>query len=353
VQIFQDRLYMPHHDGTMLVLPADAAALQGFDPTLLVVDELGVVKAETWEAASLAAGKRDESLTLAISTPGDTRDSVMWDLVEHGRTGADPSFGFVEYASPEGGEVDDESAWAVGNPALGDFLSLDAMRSVRKTTREGPFRRFRLGQWVGRTESWLPWGLFESRADHDREVGRGARIVAGFDGSVSGDSTALIGATVETDPFVFVVDVWESNERGWRVSRADVHRTVEAMFATYDVRELACDPWHWRTEIESWAERYGSRRVIEWPTNVVQRMGPATDAFYAGLVEGRLSHDGDGRLCRHVRNAVAKTSTFGDVVVKDARNSPRKIDAAVAAIVAYDRALYHSRSKRRGRLVAV
>jgi len=53
-----------------------------------------------------------------------------------------------------------------------------------------------------------------------------------------------------------------------------------------------------------------------------------------------------------MRNAVAKTSTFGDVVVKDARNSPRKIDAAVAAIVAHDRALHHSR-KRRGRLVAV
>ena len=33
---------------------------------------------------------------------------------------------------------------------------------------------------------------------------------------------------------------------------------------------------------------------------------------------------------------------MGDLVSKDKRGSPRKIDAAVAAIVAYDRAAWHS-----------
>ena len=37
-------------------------------------------------------GKRPQSLTLAISTPAASPDSVMWRLIEHGRSGDDQSF---------------------------------------------------------------------------------------------------------------------------------------------------------------------------------------------------------------------------------------------------------------------
>jgi hypothetical protein len=144
-QVFQSRLYVPHTDSTLVVLPAEPGALQGWNPSLAIVDELHVVTRQVWDAVSLAAGKRDRSLTLAISTPGPAREGVMWDLVEHGRRGDDPSFVYVEYAAPEGCEVDDEDAWAVANPPLGDFLYLDALRSTMRTTREADFRRYRLG----------------------------------------------------------------------------------------------------------------------------------------------------------------------------------------------------------------
>ena len=72
-QVFQNRLYVPHTDSMLYPLPAEMAALQGYDPSLCVVDELHVVTRDVWEAVSLASGKRDRSLTLAISTPaGDT-----------------------------------------------------------------------------------------------------------------------------------------------------------------------------------------------------------------------------------------------------------------------------------------
>jgi hypothetical protein len=44
---------------------------------------------------------------------------------------------------------------------------------------------------------------------------------------------------------------------------------------------------------------------------------------------------------------VAKETPFGTVVVKAHPDSPRKIDAAVAAIVAYDRALWHAANSSR------
>jgi phage terminase large subunit-like protein len=54
VQIFQSKLYMPHHDATLYPLPADADAILGANPTMTIVDELGVIDADVFEAMRLA-----------------------------------------------------------------------------------------------------------------------------------------------------------------------------------------------------------------------------------------------------------------------------------------------------------
>jgi phage terminase large subunit-like protein len=107
------------------------------------------------------------------------------------------------------------------------------------------------------------------------------------------------------------------------------------------------DPWGWRSELEAWEERFGDEVVLEWPTNATARMGPACDRFYTAVREGNLSHDGDHRLAAHVAHAHVKTTTYGGVIVKDGRGSPRKIDAAVASVVAFDRAAQLPPRKRR------
>jgi phage terminase large subunit-like protein len=118
VQVYADRLYRPENDSVLLPLPAEPGALHGHDPSLQIVDELHVVTEDVWEAVTSVAGKRPESLTLAISTPAASPDSVMWRLVEHGRAGDDPSFYFIEFAALEGCAADDRKAWRAGNPAL-------------------------------------------------------------------------------------------------------------------------------------------------------------------------------------------------------------------------------------------
>jgi len=353
VQVFQDRIYVPATDSSLLPLPAEPAALQGWDPSLVIVDELHVVTEPVYDAMQLASGKRATSLLLAISTPADSPESVMHRLVTYGRESPDDkTFVLVEYAAPTGCDVDDETAWMVANPALGDFLAIDALRSTLKTTREPVFRRYRLGQWVGQVDTWLPWGAWAALADATRIVPDRERIVLGFDGSASGDSTALVGCTV-ADPHVFTINVWANpGDPRWRVPRAEVDAAVDAAFDRYDVVELAADPWGWRSEVEAWAGRHGARRVIEWPTNVLARMGPATDRTYAAVAEATLTHDGDPRLAAHVTNCVAKATPAGDVVVKDKKSSTRKIDAAVAAIVAIDRAAFYAANPATERTVS-
>lgn len=342
VQIFQDRIYVPSTASELRPLPAEPNALQGYDPTLMIVDELHVVTERVWEAVSLASGKREQSLTLAISTPADDVESVMWRLVEYGRRNPDDKlFKLVEYAAPDGCAIDDRAAWKIANPALGDFLHEDALEATLMTTREAPFRRYRLGQWVGQAQSWLPWGIWDKLADKERGLPEeGEPVVLAFDGSASGDSTALIGCTL--DGHLFVVEIWESPEGDdrWRVPRQEVANVIDQAIERWDVRELAADPWGWRTELEEWSDKHKGI-IVEWNTAHRGRMAPATDRVYAAVSSGDLSHDGDERLSLHISNAVAKSTPMGDLISKDKRNSNKKIDSAVAAIVAYDRAAWH------------
>lgn len=342
VQVFQDRIFVPHTDSILAPLPAEPHRLLGLDPTLVIVDELGSVSSEVWEALALAAGKRERSLTLAISTPATNRDGPMFALVDHGRKGDDPSFYFREYAAAAGCAIDDEEAWAVANPALGDFLSIDAMRATLRTTREPVFRQMRLGQWVGQVGSWLSWGLWDSRADPTRVVEPGTRIAMGMDGSASSDSTALVGATVEENPHVFVLGLWEKDDDPrWRVNRAEVMDRIAEVFDTYDVAELVMDVFGWRSEAEALALRYPGR-VLEHPMNA-SRMGPAVDRTFVAINEAKMTHDGDERMARHIGHAVAKRSPFGDILMKSSRESALKIDAAIGVVLGLSRAQYHAR----------
>ena len=347
VLIYADRIVVPHNDAKMLALPADPAALHGWDPSLLIVDELHVVTEAVWEAVTSVTGKRPESLTLAISTPSTSIDSVMWKLVEHGRRGDDQSFYLAEFAAPDGCALDDRDAWAAANPALGDFLSIDGLAAARRTLRESVFRQLRLGQWVKGADAWLPFGAWAECGRADIEVPSGSRIVLAFDGSASGDSTALVGCTLTAVPHLFMAGLWENpGNPQWRVPRSDVDNAIAMAFDTYDVVELAADAWGWRSELESWAKRHGERRVVEWNTAHAQRMAPATDRFYATVIDRTLTHDGDARLAAHLAHAIAKRTPMGDLISKDKKSSPRKIDAAVAAIVALDRAAHHTKTPR-------
>jgi hypothetical protein len=255
VQIFKDHLYVPASDSVFMALPAQPEALQGWDPSMALVDELHVVTDDTFEAMAARAGKRDRSLLLAISTPPKTGqdDSVMRRLVDHGREGGDPSFFFREFMAPPGCQVDDEQAWAVANPALDDFLHRDALRAtLPPKMREAAFRRYRLGQWVGHDDAWLPDGAWARCADAARVVPDQAEVVLAFDGSFSRDCTVLAAATIDPHPHVWLERIWEAPEgrRDWRVPVVEVEDAIRAACLRYRVLEVTADPYRWQRSLE-------------------------------------------------------------------------------------------------------
>jgi phage terminase large subunit-like protein len=335
VQIFADHLLEPRTDSIFMALPADAGSLQGWDPSMALVDELHVVTDDTFEAMAARAGKRDRSLLLAISTPpkaGD--DGVMRRLVDHGREGADPSFYFREFGAPAGCAVDDEAAWEIANPALDDFLHRDALRAtLPPKMRENAFRRYRLGQWVGVDDAWLPDGAWAACADATITIADGTEVVLAFDGSFNGDTTVLTVATVAERPHVDVVELWEA--AGTQVPIVDVEAAIRQACRRWRVLEIAADPFRWARSLQLLDGE--GLPVLEYPQSP-GRMTPATARFYEAVINGALTHSGDSRLARHVGNAVLREDARGARLAKERKDSPRRIDAAVAAVMAHDRA---------------
>ena len=332
LQVFQRHLYAPHTDSLLVALPAEPGALQGYDPSLAVVDELHVVTEDVYEAMSAAAGKRDRSLVLAISTAAADTDSLMYRLLDHGRQG-DPSFYLREFAAPAGCALDDEAAWAVANPALGDFLHVDAFRANLRTLRESSFRRYRLNQWVQDDDAWLPADMWNACTD-PRPVPDGAEVVLALDGSFSQDATAIVVAEIGEVPHLDVAGLWEPppGRPDWRVPVLDVEAAIREACRRWSVTAILADPFRWQRSLQVLAD--DGLPVLEFPQSP-QRMTPATTGLYEAVVNRTVTHSGDPRLARHVSNATVRTDSRGTRIHKDAKHSTRRIDLAVCAIMAH------------------
>ena len=79
--------------------------------------------------------------------------------------------------------------------------------------------------------------------------------------------------------------------------------------------------------------------VVEFPQTAA-RMSPATQRFTDYVNQRQLTHDGNPSLARHVSNAVLRSDSRGTRLHKEGRMSAKKIDLAVASIMALERALH-------------
>ena len=352
-KLYRNAIHVPHKNSIYRVLSAEAYSKEGLNPHFVMFDELHAQpNRELFDVMSLAMGARGNMASLmAITTAGTKadstgRDSIAYSLYNYGKqiiSGEveDDSFFMAWWESD--GDHHSEETWQNANPGYGELNSEDDFRSAVKRTPEAEFRTKRCNQWVSSSIAWLPTGAWDAcsgmfHVKHDEE------IVLGFDGSFSGDASVVIGATIPKDENevskVFMVKAWEKSpddDDDWRVDIQDVEQTIIKFCQEHpNVREIACDPFRWQRSMQV-LENMGLP-IVEWPSTSARRMVPACAKFYDAVVGQRIMQDGDPVLARHLENAVTKVDALGPRIVKDKRDSPRKIDAAVAAVIAYDRA---------------
>jgi phage terminase large subunit-like protein len=80
--------------------------------------------------------------------------------------------------------------------------------------------------------------------------------------------------------------------------------------------------------------------IVEYTSSSPARMVPACSKFYDAVTGGLIAHDHSPVIARHLDSAVTKVDRLGPRIVKEHRGSPRKIDAAVCAVMAFDRATF-------------
>jgi phage terminase large subunit-like protein len=339
VQLYHDHMTVPARGSAFQTLPAVPKRLEGLDYTLALVDEAGRVDQEVYEVVTLATGKQKSSVVLAIGTPGPELEQTVLGRL---RTYAldrpdDPLVTWREHSAAgfEDHPVDCAHCWELANPALDDFLARDGLQAcLPPKMREASFRRARLCQLTDTVEeAWLPPGAWAAVADPLATIPDGTEVVLAFDGSFNGDTTVLTVATVSDRPHVDLVELWEA--AGRQVPIVDVEQAIRQACRRWRVLEIAADPFRWARSLQLLDGE--GLPILEYPQSPA-RMTPATARFYEAVVNGQLTHSGDTRLARHVGNAVLREDARGARLAKERKDSPRRIDAAVAAVMAHDRA---------------
>lgn len=332
-------------------LSADYATAEGYNPSFVVFDEVHVQRnSKLWSVMTNGSATRERACVLGITTAGYDLDTLCGRLYRMGVKGAVPGFMF-RWFEPSRKDCDwiNEASWYEANPGLGDFQNIEDFRATAAEAKargaENEFRRYRLNQWTGSVEAWLPFGTWERLGPPDADVeplADGELIILAFDGSFSGDSTAIVACTIDRPvPYLQRMALWEKrdgiDDDTWRVDIAEVEKTIVDLCKVYAVREVACDPYRWQRSMQVLQEL--GIPIVEYLTTSPARMVRASTLFSDYVRDGMLAHDGDPDLARHVANAKLKTDYKGPRIVKEYSSSTRHIDLAIAAVVALDRAL--------------
>jgi phage terminase large subunit-like protein len=353
VQVFRDSIFVPETNSVFKVMSAESWAAEGLNPSRVILDELHAQpNRELFDVMSLAMGNRGKiGQVVAITTAGvksdaSGQDSIAYSLYNYGKRVAtgeidDPAFFMAWWEAAPEADHREPTTWQAANPGFDDIVSAADFESAVRRTPEAEFRTKRLNQWVSSQMSWLPSGVWESLAE-PQPLDVDAEYILGFDGSFSGDTTVIVGCTIPTEDkpaHIFLVKAWEKPveaDDSWRVDIQDAEFEIAKFCAAYKVREVACDPFRWQRSMEVLQDQ--GIPIVEYPSTSARRMVASCARFYDAVTEGRLSHDGDPLVARHFTNAVIKIDNLGPRIVKENRNSNRRIDAAVAAVIAYDRA---------------
>ena len=353
--IYRDVIEVPSTGSIWRVLSAEAYSKEGLNASAVIFDEVHALpNRELWDVMQLSMASRRQPIMLATTTCGvksdsTGQDSTAYQLYQYGQKVAkgeidDPSFYMAWWEAPLDADHREESTWIAANPGYGDLNSKSDFESMVKRTPEAEFRTKRCNQWVSSQNAWLPAGLWETLANPDVVVEDTAEMVLGVDGSFSGDTTAIVGVTVpksaDEKPHVFLVKAWEkqpNDKDDWRVDTLDVEETIRMFCQSHpNVKEIAFDPFRWQRSMQVLMDL--GLPIVEYPSTSARRMVTGCAKVYDSVTEGTLTHDGDPLLTRHLSNCVLKVDNLGPRIVKESRNSPRKIDGAVAFVIAYDRA---------------
>jgi hypothetical protein len=175
------------------------------------------------------------------------------------------------------------------------------------------------------------------------DVPDGSLVVGGVDGARFRDALAMIGAHVETG-YQWPLGIWErppDASPSYEHPQDEADAVMIEFFRRFNPWRVYVDPQYIEHLLEKWQGRWGEKRVVPWFTNKDRPIAWAVRNYTIAIGAADFRHSGDERLVEHHRNARKRPLNVYDdrgqqmhTIAKDRHDSPRKMDAAIASVIA-------------------
>lgn len=319
------RLYLPNHKQAIETMIANLPKRPLEDPWMMSTTTAGhpgqdsVAEDEYFEAEAIARGEIEKPTFFFFHRQAsDGYDlSKFEDRVEAIREASGPDV--AEWSDLEG----IASQW---DRPKADKTYLERVWTNRWTQSEA--QAFDLRRWH----------VLELKGER---IPPRSRVTIGFDGARMRDATALVVTDIRTG-FQELAGLWErplDAEPDWEVPELEVTEKVAELMRRYRVWKLYADPPHWNNTVGEWSVKWPDK-VEEWWTNRRRPMAAALLTFSEAIQTGRISHNGDPNLSRHIGNAgrVQTNLSWEDgqrMWILGKLHPDRKFDAAMAAVLSW------------------
>lgn len=357
------------HPGKLEVIPNNPRTLRGARPTQVFVDETSELVESNGGHESLKRvngnldknpGGRARRLDLSNAfVPGE--DSVAEQTTfDWSEQMAEWGYSHILFDSLEANpnlrlNVEEELREAI-RQAAGDatWLSVDRLvRTARKPkTAVSVFRREHLNQVTSEEDSLISAQMYDRLSTAPKcasPLQKGDRVTLGFDGSLSGDGTALVAFRLSDRSF-HLLHYQEpprdpARAREWRVDEVHVDEQFRKAMEDYDVWAAACDVHPFESWVYEWNKDYGGKMKVS-----VSTTGPLIRDNRAGRQElvlgceslvGQIESEkvlfppNSFRMRQHWTNAKRAETRVGISFRKETPNSTKRVDIVAASLMAY------------------
>ena len=358
------------------VLSAEAYTKHGLNVHAVIFDELhSQPNRELFDVMTKGSGDaRTQPLFFLITTAGTDRHSVCFEQHQKaedillGRK-IDPTFYPVIYGVPDDADWSLEEVWHQANPSLGYTIDIEKVRNAYLSAKDNPaeeniFRQLRLNQWVKQSTRWMQmekWDACAFPVDERELLDR--ECYGGLDLSSSIDITAFVLVFPPRDdlekyvilPYFWIpeenmvqrvrrdhvpYDVWEKQgmlmtTEGNVIHYGFIESYIDSLGKKFHIKEIAFDRWGAVQMVQN-LEELGFT-VVPFGQGF-KDMSPPSKELMKLTLEQKLAHGGHPVLRWMMDNIFVRTDPAGDIK-PDKEKSTEKIDGAVAAVMALDRAI--------------
>lgn len=228
------------------------------------------------------------------------------------------------------------------------WLNVDLITSALQTTSvagASQLRRFWYNQIVAAEDALYNESEWDGAAVRSARLEAGDEIVMGFDGGKSDDASALVAIRIR-DKVAFPLAIWQRPDGSddWEINPAVVDSKVRQAMSTYKVRAFFSDVHPWENFVWRWGEDFRDILVVKAEAKRtvgydmrgnIKETTHANEALMESIRQGDIKHNGDLLLRRHALNARARYNNWGMSFGKEEEESPNKVDAYAALLLAF------------------